>query len=112
MYDASGPAPPLPFDLKTFSEPQMLVVRVYILEGIDLTPKDIGGSSDPYLRLKLGHHEFNDVKNKHKATLQPQFYKCFEFENVKFPEETDLEIEVWDWYYSTIFFLFKCNRKN
>jgi hypothetical protein len=33
---------------------QTLVVRVYILRGIQLKAMDVGGSSDPYLVLKHG----------------------------------------------------------
>ena len=31
-----------------------MIVRVYMIEGFDLASRDIGGFSDPYLRLKCG----------------------------------------------------------
>eukprot|EP00463_Aulacantha_scolymantha_P000111 TRINITY_DN1063_c0_g1_i1.p1 TRINITY_DN1063_c0_g1~~TRINITY_DN1063_c0_g1_i1.p1 ORF type:complete len:119 (-),score=21.64 TRINITY_DN1063_c0_g1_i1:27-383(-) len=34
--------------------PEDLYVRLYILEGIRLMPKDTNGKNDPYLKIKLG----------------------------------------------------------
>eukprot|EP00741_Cyanophora_paradoxa_P022431 tig00021489_g21657.t1 len=77
--------------------PQEVVVRVYVLRGLDLTPKDdLNNLSDPYLILELGKHKV-DEKAKHiPETLQPDFYRYFEFQTT-LPGAGDLKISVMDY---------------
>ena len=37
-----------------------MIVRVYIIEGNNLSSRDIGGMSDPYIILKLGQKVHNE----------------------------------------------------
>ena len=56
---------------------------------------DINGNSDPYLWLRLGGREIEDVESEREDTNDPNFYRYFEF-TVKLPGESVLEIQVWD----------------
>jgi hypothetical protein len=37
-----------------------MIVRVYMIEGLDLASRDYGGISDPYLILKCGTKVYNE----------------------------------------------------
>ena len=39
------------------------VVRAYMISGFDFASRDIGGFSDPYLRLTIGKKTYNEKKN-------------------------------------------------
>ena len=39
------------------------LIRVYVLSAFNLSSRDNGSESDPYLKLKLGESEFNDRDN-------------------------------------------------
>lgn len=102
----SDESPP-PFDLDSLMRPQPYKVRVYVLEGKGLQPKDLNGKSDPYIKvravavrtssrrlcaynpdgshvalaraqLKLGKKTVSDHKNALDSTNDPEFYRCFE----------------------------------
>ena len=55
--------------------PKALIVRVYIVRAIDLHPQDLGGSSDPYLVVRLGDQVRNDRDNYQANNLRPTFGK-------------------------------------
>eukprot|EP00736_Rhodelphis_marinus_P008919 Rmarinus@m.15524 len=88
-------APPPPINMKEFSNPKPYTVRLYVLRGMNLVPMDAGGTSDPYLVVRCGNIEFNDVENKKEETLQPEFRRCFEFETM-IPGDSQLKIDVYD----------------
>jgi len=71
-------------------------VRVYVLEGFQLVPKDADDSNNPYISITLGKKTTKDVNETKQATSRPQFYKCYEL-RCSFPEETLLTVGVWDW---------------
>ncbi|XP_057330739.1 otoferlin-like [Microplitis mediator] len=78
-------------------EPVKLIVRLYVIKGINLHPCDpLTGKSDPYLYIKLGKKIINDKKNYVPNQLNPIFGKCFELE-AEFPKDHSLIIQVWDW---------------
>ncbi|XP_034943562.1 otoferlin [Chelonus insularis] len=78
-------------------EPVKLIVRLYVVKGINLHPCDpLTGKSDPYLKIKLGKTTINDQKNYIPNQLNPVFGKCFEIE-AEFPKDHTLIIQVWDW---------------
>ncbi|KAI4482752.1 hypothetical protein M0804_008605 [Polistes exclamans] len=73
-----------------------LLVRVYVIKGIHLHPKDpLGGKSDPYLCVKLGKIFINDRKNHIPNQLNPTFGRVFEMD-ATFPRDYMLSIQVWD----------------
>jgi Ca2+-dependent lipid-binding protein len=81
--------------LASLYKPTPYVVRVYILEGFQLVPKDADGNN-PYLKISLGKTKIKDMDTAKQTTSRPQFYKCYEIP-VTFPDETMLHIECWDW---------------
>ena len=61
----------LPCGLPT-SEPLEVVVRIYLIRGINLHPEDPNGKSDPYLIARRGDsHEFNDRQHYMPMQLNP-----------------------------------------
>eukprot|EP01129_Flabellula_baltica_P015819 TRINITY_DN818_c0_g1_i2.p1 TRINITY_DN818_c0_g1~~TRINITY_DN818_c0_g1_i2.p1 ORF type:complete len:1117 (-),score=284.37 TRINITY_DN818_c0_g1_i2:362-3712(-) len=76
--------------------PQQVVVRVYVLRGKGLVPKDEDGFSDPYLRLECGDFLFEDRENTHENTLDPQFYTMYEFRTTLPGPDTALDISIYD----------------
>ncbi|XP_025075892.1 otoferlin-like [Pogonomyrmex barbatus] len=78
-------------------EPVKLLVRLYVIKGINLQPKDpLSGKSDPYLYVKLGKNSISDRKNYIPNQLNPTFGRMFEIE-ASFPQDYMLEIQVWDY---------------
>ena len=77
-------------------KPKVFCVRLYILRGIDLMPLDEGSKSDPFLRVKLGDEVRDGASEHHADTLNPEFYKAYEF-CTTLPGTSQLEIEVWDY---------------
>nr|XP_012151304.1 PREDICTED: otoferlin-like [Megachile rotundata] len=74
-----------------------LLVRLYVLKGINLQPNDpLSGKSDPYLCVKLGKTFINDKKNYVPNQLNPTFGRLFEIE-ATFPHDYLLTIQVWDY---------------
>jgi len=39
------------------------IVRVYVLDGRNFASRDFGGESDPYLKLNVGNHTFDETDN-------------------------------------------------
>jgi len=82
--------------LKEIRTPTPLYLRLYVLTGTKLVPRDSGGASDPYLVVRVGK-EKRTTRNDYIAnTLEPGFYHSFEIPLV-LPGPSRLEIEVWDW---------------
>lgn len=52
-----------------------MIVRVYCVRAVDLHPKDMGGTSDPYLVVRLGEQVRNDRENYQACNLRPTFGK-------------------------------------
>ncbi|KAH7491166.1 Dysferlin [Phytophthora ramorum] len=92
--------PPL-FDLEQFLNPQPYLVRVYVLDALNLHPKDANNRCDPYLRVSLGDGRrreqlFNDRDNYQAETLTPKFHKMYEFK-ADLPGASELKLEVLDY---------------
>ncbi|XP_076648742.1 otoferlin [Halictus rubicundus] len=74
-----------------------LLVRLYVVKGINLQPNDpLSGKSDPYLCVRLGKTFINDKKNYIPNQLNPTFGRLFEIE-ASFPQDYLMEIQVWDY---------------
>lgn len=39
------------------------IVRVYCISGYDMASRDIGGASDPYIKISCGNEEFSERDN-------------------------------------------------
>ena len=72
------------------------LIRVYILTVEDLPPKDIGGSWDPYIILKLNRDEINERENYTPNSHNADILKMFEFTS-EFPGCGHLKMQVWDY---------------
>eukprot|EP01119_Soliformovum_irregulare_P020127 TRINITY_DN648_c0_g1_i1.p1 TRINITY_DN648_c0_g1~~TRINITY_DN648_c0_g1_i1.p1 ORF type:complete len:1282 (+),score=464.21 TRINITY_DN648_c0_g1_i1:141-3986(+) len=98
VIDKSSTAPVEPsLDLVSLFQPKQYVVRVYVLEGYQLVPKDSDGKNNPYIALKLnGKTIEKDVQTKKQETSRPQFFKCYEI-SCKFPQESLITVQCWDW---------------
>jgi hypothetical protein len=89
------------FDLDQFLNPQPYLVRVYVLDALNLHPKDVNNRCDPYLRVSLGDGRrreqlFNDRENYQSETLTPKFHKMYEFK-ADLPGASELKLEVLDY---------------
>ena len=71
-------------------------VRVYIIDAFNLSSRDNGGDSDPYLVVSLGNKTYNDRDNYQTDQPNPKFYKVYDFEAV-FPGCAPLTINVMDY---------------
>lgn len=72
-----------------------MIVRVYMIEGFDLASRDIGGFSDPYLKLKCGNKVYDERKNYILDEPNPKFHKHYDFESL-FPGCPMLFIDCFD----------------
>ncbi|CAI5741958.1 unnamed protein product [Peronospora destructor] len=92
--------PPL-FNLDQFFNPQPYLVRVYVLDALNLHPKDVNNKCDPYLRVSLGDGRrrdqmFNDRDKYQSETLTPKFHQMYEFK-ADLPGASELKLEVLDY---------------
>ncbi|KAK2660752.1 hypothetical protein Ddye_007285 [Dipteronia dyeriana] len=73
------------------------ILNVKVLRAMKLEKKDLMGSSDPYVKMKLTDDKLPSKKTtvKHK-NLNPEWNEEFSFV-VKDPESQVLEIRVYDW---------------
>jgi myoferlin len=56
------------------------IVRLYVISAFNLSSRDNGGESDPYLLLTLGNKTYNERDHYLLDQPNPDFYKSFEFE--------------------------------
>ncbi|VDP86365.1 unnamed protein product [Echinostoma caproni] len=101
MYDLpEDPTAPLPmryFDQGAVStDPEEVIVRVYVVRGIDLQPTDSSGLADPYVEVRVGDKKEDSKKNYIPNTLNPEFGRMFQL-RCRLPIEKDLRIRVMDY---------------
>jgi Ca2+-dependent lipid-binding protein len=83
-------------NIKDLLQPKELFLRLYILRGHKLSPKDDDGLSDPYLIIKIGKTTINLRDRRIENTLNPEFYEAIEIP-VTIPGDSRLEITCMDW---------------
>ncbi|CAL1526012.1 unnamed protein product [Lymnaea stagnalis] len=79
------------------NEGEMKLLRIKVIEGVNLAKKDIFGASDPYVKLSLNQKGvLVDTKQTHvvKKSLNPKWYEEFIF-RVN-PENSIILLEVFD----------------
>ena len=84
---------------KALAKSRSVVVRVYIIEGMQLRAMDRNGSSDPYVLATLSGEKqqaAGDRSKKQMTTLNPDFRQVFEFE-ITMPGPALLKLQVKDW---------------
>ncbi|XP_074519844.1 myoferlin-like isoform X1 [Halichoeres trimaculatus] len=96
LPDDPGVAPP-PRQFRELPEsgPQECLVRIYVIRGIDLQPKDNNGRCDPYIKISLGRNTIDDRDHYLPNTTNPVFGKMFEM-TCFLPQDKDLKISVYD----------------
>jgi len=75
---------------------ESVVVRCYVIRGLDLRPVDRDGTSDPYVKATLGKVSHGLREEKFDNTLSPPFCRTFEF-RTQLPGPSQLTIGVYDW---------------
>jgi len=96
-------------DIKSLRIPQEYVMRLYVIKAFNLQPQDMNGLADPYLKVYIGKHKENTVKEYKPNTLNPDFYNFFE-KTVSLPGESRLKIEVFDFLSFSVFYHFSFFR--
>lgn len=76
------------------------IIRIYMVEGFDLSSRDNGSASDTYLQLHCNKTSYNERDNYQLDQANPVFYKKYDFEGM-FPGSSPVKIEAWD--YDAIF---------
>uniref|UniRef100_A0AAY4D2T6 C2 domain-containing protein n=1 Tax=Denticeps clupeoides TaxID=299321 RepID=A0AAY4D2T6_9TELE len=87
--------PPRQFRELPESGPQECLVRIYVVRGIDMQPKDNNGLCDPYIKISLGKHVIDDRDHYIPNTLNPEFGRMFEL-SCFVPQDKDLKISIYD----------------
>lgn len=72
------------------------IVRVYMINGYDLASRDVGGFSDPYLKLCVGDEAYNERDIYQIDNPKPDFCKHYDFSAI-FPGCPPLMIDVMDY---------------
>ena len=77
-------------------KPVDCLVRVYIIRGIDLKPKDPNGKADPYVIVELGKQKRSNKDKYIPNNINPYFGAFFQLK-AKIPFEKDLKIRIMDY---------------
>ena len=71
-------------------------VRFYAMKGFDFQDRDDdGGTSHPYLKLRLGKNKISDRANYIEDSSSPEIFRCFEF-NTTMPGASQLVVQACD----------------
>jgi Ca2+-dependent lipid-binding protein len=72
------------------------LIRLYMISAYDLSSRDNGSPSDPYLYINCNDRTYNERNDYQLDEANPDFFKLFEFEGI-FPGSTPLKIDVFDY---------------
>lgn len=81
--------------LEALQVPLQVVVRVYIVQGLNLRSDDVTSPSDAYVKLQLGQMKISDRANHCPNETNPIFGKRFQFDTI-IPRDHNLHISVYD----------------
>ncbi|XP_037719293.1 otoferlin isoform X3 [Drosophila subpulchrella] len=81
--------------LQSLSETIKLIVRVYVVQGVQMRPRDLKGDSDCYVKLFLGGNSVSDRAHFSPNHSNPVFGRLFELE-ATLPGDHMLQIMVYD----------------
>ncbi|XP_064630282.1 myoferlin-like isoform X1 [Lineus longissimus] len=94
--DPNSPMPGKHFSNLPDSAPVECLVRVYIIDALELQPNDPSGLADPYISLTLGKKKENNRDDYIPNSLDPCFGRLFEMKTT-LPLEKDLHIMIKDY---------------
>lgn len=69
------------------------VLRVYILKGVGITPDSDRDDISTYLKLGL-NNVVQDSSDESKEGFFPEYYRCFEFQDVVIPGSAYLNLDI------------------
>ena len=72
------------------------IVRFYAIEADNLSSRDIGSHSDPYLHLTCNDKVYSERYNYQLDIPNPKFMKYYDFEGI-FPGCSPLQIDIFDY---------------
>ncbi|CAG9332379.1 unnamed protein product [Blepharisma stoltei] len=72
-----------------------VIVRLYIIDAMNLAQKDWKSNSDPYLRIKLQDQVIDDSENFQEDEPNPKFWKVVDLKTT-LPGASRIKIQVWD----------------
>ncbi|KAH8364737.1 hypothetical protein KR084_010757 [Drosophila pseudotakahashii] len=81
--------------IQSLGETIKLIVRVYVVQGVQMRPRDLKGNSDCYVKLFLGGKTVSDRANYAPNHSNPVFGRLFEME-ATLPGDHMLQIMVYD----------------
>lgn len=93
---SSTPDPDFEKIAKTLLVKTEVLVRVYVVNALNLVQKDRGSASDPYLVLSLGGNKISDRANHINDNPNPDFNRSFEFSAI-LPGDSMLKVQVYDY---------------
>ncbi|XP_054735180.1 otoferlin isoform X2 [Anastrepha obliqua] len=82
-------------ELHTLTDLTKIIVRIYVVQGVQLRPHDKNSKSDAYVKLQLAGKTIANRAHYVPNESNPIFGKCFQMEGV-LPRDNMLEISVFD----------------
>ncbi|XP_067406367.1 rasGAP-activating-like protein 1 [Emydura macquarii macquarii] len=87
-------------ELQVLEEPQRRVLHCHVMEARDLAPRDISGTSDPFVRVSCDGHTLETAIIK--KTRFPHWAEVLDFDleegaSGKEAKGSLVHVEVWDW---------------
>ncbi|XP_067648119.1 fer-1-like protein 6 [Eurosta solidaginis] len=80
-------------ELHTLTDLTKIIVRIYVVQGLQLRPHDRSSKSDAYVKLHLGGKTIANRAHYVPNEANPVFGKCFQMEGV-LPRDNMLEISI------------------
>jgi len=96
VFPISMEPPPSAWEGLPDNTPVEIVVRVYVVRGIELQAQDSNGKSDPYITIVCGDKKLKDRDNYIPANLNPVFGRAFDV-SVTLPKDNTMTISVFDY---------------